>query len=120
MEEDVTDFICEGCEELSWAYLPDTKEVIPYNEEKKALFSKGFYAVHTVVLAGTFYVAFPNDAHRPSAHTGEENHHYRKIVLLLPVQKGRSSQYKRQHERKFRVCLTALHKVKKRPFLSME
>ena len=77
--------ICEGCEELSWAYLPQTEVVTPYNEEKDNLFSKGSYAVHTLVPAGTFYVAFPQDAHRPSSHTGEASHHYRKIVLKLPV-----------------------------------
>lgn len=76
--------ILEGCEEVGWASMDDVETAVEYNPEKDVERLSGEFKTHMLIPAGNFYMAFPHDAHKPGAHSGEQ-HEYTKIVMKLPV-----------------------------------
>lgn len=79
-------YITGGCEEMAWADIDDVKETVPFDEGKDIGFYGGDRSHHMLISPGMFYVVFPHDAHEPCIHTGDQPHHYNKIVIKLPVE----------------------------------
>ena len=76
--------VLEGEEEIAWS---DPRELIPFLPYDHETDKERFTGEHPVIVrikAGMFWAAFPEDAHQALCHT-EELHHYRKIVMKLPL-----------------------------------
>ncbi len=76
--------LLEGSEEVGWEHLSDLTVKVPYNPDKDLEFLTGGSEHVMKISAGMFWVGFPQDGHKPGAHTTEQ-HRYKKIVLKLPV-----------------------------------
>lgn len=76
--------VIEGSEDVAWADLSDLTEVIPYNEEKDAVYYSGDTSHYMTITEGMCYVAFPHDGHRAIRHVKEQTS-FTKIVMKLPV-----------------------------------
>lgn len=74
-------FVIGGKELVEWQEIAALTEEIPYDETKDAGFWKGSGDV-LEIKEGMFYVAFPQDGHKPCKHAVSANA-YRKIVLKL-------------------------------------
>ena len=83
-------YVAEGEEKFFFADKKIFKITEPYNAEKdvefydSADFEKSESAEASVLKAGEFAVFFPDDAHKPSLHTGKQ-HAVKKILLKIPL-----------------------------------
>lgn len=75
----------DGVELMEWANIHNLTETISYNESTDAQFWNGQGSI-LEVPAGTFYVAFPEDGHKPCCHNMKQSH-YRKMVVKIKVKK---------------------------------
>ena len=71
----------KGEELMEYANINDLTEVVPYNENSDAMFWKGMGSVLNIP-AGTLYIAFPEDGHKPCCHQIRQNH-YKKMVIKI-------------------------------------
>lgn len=78
-------YMLEGRELVEWANIKSLTESIPYNPSSDAQFWKGQGSV-LEIPAGTFYVAFPEDGHKPCCHNMKQDH-YRKMVVKIKIEK---------------------------------
>ena len=76
-------WILEGKEMMEYANIHDLTETVPYNAEKDIQFWQGKGSLMEV-SAGTFYLVYPEDGHKPCCHTEKKNT-YRKMVVKIPV-----------------------------------
>lgn len=76
--------ILEGAEDIAWLDYSDATCAIPYDEASDKERLDGPRTHHLLVSEGMFWAAFPWDAHKAISHV-DEPHHYRKIVMKLPV-----------------------------------
>lgn len=76
--------VMKGSEEIAWADIRDLIELVPYDEQKDALYLDGNTDHNIRISEGMFYIAFPHDGHRPVRHTSQQQE-FTKIVLKLPV-----------------------------------
>ena len=70
---------------MEYANINDLTEVVPYNENSDAMFWKGMGSVLDIP-AGTLYIAFPEDGHKPCCHQIRQNH-YKKMVIKIKIEK---------------------------------
>ena len=78
--------LVEGKEEIAWSDVSDLKISIPYDLKKDAERLDGDKDHHILIKEGMFYMAFPNDGHKPVSHT-QKKHTFTKIVMKLPVER---------------------------------
>ena len=76
-------WILNGKEVMEYANVHDLTETVPYDPEKDIQFWKGTGCLMEVT-ADTFYLVYPEDAHKPCCHMNEKTA-YRKIVVKIPV-----------------------------------
>jgi len=79
--------LLEGSEELFWSDLASLNTVSSYDPETDKERLDGPKEHGILISAGMFYAAFPWDGHQAVSHIARQ-HHYRKIVMKLPVQKA--------------------------------
>ena len=77
--------ILEGQEMVAWAHISELTPADEYNPEKDRQMFSGEPTQCNVITAKMVWIAFPEDAHKACRHT-EEQSHYRKAVMKLPVQ----------------------------------
>lgn len=75
----------KGEELMEYANINDLTEAVPYNENSDAMFWKGMGSVLNIP-AGTLYIAFPEDGHKPCCHQIRQNH-YKKMVIKIKIEK---------------------------------
>ena len=75
----------EGEELMEYANINDLTEAVPYNENSDAMFWKGMGSVLNIP-AGTLYIAFPEDGHKPCCHQIRQNY-YKKMVIKIKIEK---------------------------------
>jgi biofilm protein TabA len=75
----------DGEELMEYGNIHDLTESVPYNEESDAMFWKGMGSV-LEVPAGVFYIAFPEDGHKPCCHKIKRSH-YKKMVIKIKAEK---------------------------------
>lgn len=76
--------LLDGEEEIAWQELADLTTAIPYDEKSDKERFDGRRDHHMLVSEGMFWAAFPRDGHKVISHV-DAPHHYRKIVMKLPV-----------------------------------
>lgn len=77
-------FLLEGAEEIAWQEYGDLTCAIAYDEASDKERLDGGREHHLLVSEGMFWAAFPHDGHKAIAHV-DAPHHYRKVVMKLPV-----------------------------------
>ena len=66
-------WILEGKEMMEYANIHDLTETVPYNAEKDIQFWQGKGSLMEVP-AGTFYLVYPEDGHKPCLSYGEKEY----------------------------------------------
>lgn len=77
-------YILAGSEEVAWANIGDIEEVDAYSEENDAALYIGETKQINTITAGMFWIALPQDAHKPARHR-KASHHFIKVVFKLPI-----------------------------------
>jgi YhcH/YjgK/YiaL family protein len=77
-------YIIEGLEKIGLVNLAETTVIEPYDENKDIVFLNADGGQYYLAEPGSFFIFFPNDAHRPSIKTGDCNH-VKKIVIKVLV-----------------------------------
>ena len=80
-------YMYDGCEELVWEEMSNLSESAPFDVEKDFGPMKGERIHRINVTKGMFYIMFPWDGHEACTHSGDQPHHYTKIVIKLPLEK---------------------------------
>jgi YhcH/YjgK/YiaL family protein len=75
-------FIISGAEHIGLTDLSSTSPKIPYNEEKDIAFYNAENRELLVAEPGTFFIFFPDDAHRPGMKI-DENLPVKKVVIKV-------------------------------------
>ena len=76
--------IVSGEEEIAWLPLKELHQETEYDVKSDKQKFKGSHMHHITITKDMFWIAFPWDGHQAVSHANEEQH-YRKIVLKLPV-----------------------------------
>ena len=77
-------YIVKGQEVMGWADLADCQPTVEFNETKDVGKYSGEFEYITIP-EGVCYVAFPEDAHMPGRHLGDEANDFVKVVVKLKV-----------------------------------
>lgn len=76
-------YILEGCEEVVWANINELEIADAYEKEKDIAMYKGKAVQINTINEGMFWIAFPQDAHKPAKHS-KIPHRFKKVVFKLP------------------------------------
>lgn len=76
-------YILDGCEEVVWANAHELEISKEYQQERDIAMYQGKSVQINTIKAGMFWIALPQDAHKPARHS-EQMHHYKKAVFKLP------------------------------------
>lgn len=77
--------LLEGMEEFCWQDIYHLKLAREYLQEGDYAMYSGEDLQRNTVYPGMFWIAFPDDAHKPGRHS-QEAYHYKKVVIKLPYQ----------------------------------
>ncbi len=77
-------YMAEGQEIMEWDNISKLKESAAYDCQRDIVFFDGSGA-QLPVKKGMFYVAFPQDAHKPCGHVNRVTY-YKKVVLKIRVE----------------------------------
>lgn len=81
-------YILKGCEEIAWANVDDLKLEAPYQEDRDIAMYLGDATQINIITEGMFWIALPQDAHKPARHR-KTPHQFKKVVFKLPYREGK-------------------------------